>query len=161
MTGMLKMLMSPLKLLENQYVAGALKLFLILYASMIAPKLPMFMEDALRNIVIKIIILFLIIYTGAKDPMLSLLIAIGFVLSMHALRQAETVETVSQLLNVAIDVPQKLLKDIIDGSQKLVKKGTSKIGGPIETVVDVAGDIIDIVQDVADTAIDKVQDIIN
>ena len=160
MAGMLKMLMRPLQLLENKYVAGALKMFLILYASMIAPKLPMFMEDALRNIVVKLLILFLIIYTNSKDPILSLLIAIGFVLSMHALRQAETVETVSQLLNVAVDVPQKLLKDIVDGSQKLVKKGASKIGGPIGTVTDLAGDVIDTVQDVADAAIDKVQDII-
>ena len=158
---MLKMLMRPLQLLENKYVAGALKMFLILYASTIAPKLPMFMEDVLRNTLIKMLILFLIIYTGSKDPMLSLLIAIGFVLSIQTLRQAETVETVSQLLNVAIDVPQKLLKDIVDGSQKLVKKGSSKIGGPIEAVADLAGDVIDTVQDVADATIDKVQDIIS
>ena len=58
MTGIAKMLMSPLQLLENKYVSGGLKIFIVLYASMIAPKLPMFMEDALRNPLVKMLILF-------------------------------------------------------------------------------------------------------
>jgi len=161
MAGIANMLMQPLKLLENQYIAGGLKLFLVLYAAMIAPKLPIFMEDALRNSLVKMLLLFLIIYTGSKDPMLSLLIAVGFVLSMQVLRQAETVDTVAQLLNLSIDVPQKLLKDVIDGAQRIGKKGASRIGGPVEDVVDLAGEAIDTVQDIADAAIDKVQDIIS
>ena len=77
-----KLLAKPLKLLENKYIAGGLQIFLILYASMIAPSLPMFLEDALRNPAIKVLLLSLIIYLSNKNIALSLSIAIGFILSM-------------------------------------------------------------------------------
>ena len=81
-----KLLMKPLSLLENKYVSGALKIFLILYAATVAPKLPSFMVSLLKNQIVKLLILFLIVYTGVKDPMLSLLIAVGLrlgVLPLH------------------------------------------------------------------------------
>ena len=56
---------------------------LILYASLVAPKLPPFMVELLRNNFVRIIILFLIVWTGSKDPSLALLISICFVISMN------------------------------------------------------------------------------
>ena len=56
-----KALMKPLALLENKYVSGGVKLFLILYAALVAPKLPAFVAKLLKNPVVKLTILFLII----------------------------------------------------------------------------------------------------
>ena len=156
----MKMLMAPLKMLDDSTVSTVVKMFLILYASMIAPKLPETMLMTMKNPVIKMAILFLMVYTTSKDPTMSLLIAVGFTLTMHALRQLETTKTVAQMLNVALDVPQKLLNDIIDGTQDIVGKGGKKVGGPVELVLDTVNDVVDLTQGVVNSTIDGIQKVV-
>ena len=153
-----KLLMKPLQLLENKYIAGGVKIFLILYAAMIAPKLPMFMAKALKNPVVKLLILFLIVYTGVKDPMMSLLVAVGFTVSMLTLNKLETVGNLNEIIDGAIDIPQSLLNDVIDGAQDLTLAGASKIG--VAGVAQVANQVIDGVQGLANGIIDGAQDIV-
>ena len=158
-------LMKPLSLLENKYIAGGVKIFLIVYAATIAPKLPNFLARALQNPLVKLLILFLIVYTGIKDPVTSLLIAIGFTVSMQTLNKMETSSSLSELIRDAVDVPQSLLNDTVDGAQEIIGGGASLlgkapiVGGPIEEVVGVTNKLVDAVQDVTNKVIDGTQDL--
>lgn len=147
----------PLALLDNKYIAGAVKIFLILYATAVAPKLPNFMAKALKNPIVKLAILFLIVYTGVKDPMLSLLIAVGFTISMMTLNKLETVGSLNELVQGAVDIPQSLLNDVIDGAQDLVENAGSKVGGPVPEILGVASKVVDTVQQVTNNIIDGTQ----
>ena len=154
------LLMRPLKLLENKYIAGGVKIFLILYAAMIAPKLPAFMAKALKNPLVKLVILFLIVYTGVKDPMMSLLVAVGFTVSMLTLNKLETVGNLNEIIDGAIDVPQSLLNDVIDGAQDLTLAGANAIGSPVKEVVSVVNNVVDGVQGMANSLIDGAQELV-
>lgn len=153
-----KMLMKPLALLDNKYIAGAVKIFLILYAAMVAPKLPMFIAKALKQPLVKLLILFLIVYTGVKDPMMSLLVAVGFTVSMLTLNKLETVGNLNEIIDGAIDIPQSLLNDVIDGAQDLTLAGAKAIG--VGKVVEVVNDVVDGVQGVANKLIDSAQELV-
>jgi len=155
-----KLLMRPLQLLENKYIAGGVKIFLILYAAMVAPKLPMFMAKALKNPVVKLLILFLIVYTGVKDPMMSLLVAVGFTVSMLTLNKLETVGNLNEIIDGAIDIPQSLLNDVVDGAQDLTLGAAGLIGSPVKEVVGVVNDVVDAVQGLTNTIIDGAQEIV-
>ena len=76
---------NSLKFLENPITATLLKAGLLLYASMAAPKLPDFMAELFENVFFRIAVLFLIVWTGHKDPAFALLVSVGFVVSMNAL----------------------------------------------------------------------------
>ena len=149
--------MKPLSLLENKYIAGGVKLFVILYAARVAPSLPMIVSRLLMNPIVKMLVLFLIIYTGIKDPMISLVIAVGFSLLMRGLRELEQAQDIKQVLNVAVDVPQSLINEVIDGAQDLVEKGSRKVGGPVPAIANIANNAVDAVQDLANNAVNSVQ----
>ena len=155
-----KALMKPLALLENKYVSGGVKLFLILYAALVAPKLPAFVAKLLKNPVVKLTILFLIIYTGLKDPMMSLLIAVGFTVSMLTLNKLETVGNLNELIDGAIDVPQSLLNDVVDGAQDLTGAAADLIGSPVKEVAGVVEKLVDGAQELANKVIDGAQEIV-
>jgi len=155
-----KLLMKPLALLDNKYIAGAVKIFLILYAATVAPKLPKFLAKILKNPVAKLLILFLIVYTGVKDPMMSLLIAVGFTVSMMTLNKLETATSLDEIIQGAVDVPQSLLNDVVDGAQDLTMEAAGLIGSPVEEVVGVANKAVDAVQGIANNIIDGAQSIL-
>jgi hypothetical protein len=155
-----KLLMKPLALLDNKYIAGAVKIFLILYAATIAPKLPKFLAKILKNPVAKLLVLFLIVYTGVKDPMMSLLIAVGFTVSMMTLNKLETATSLDEIIQGAVDVPQSLLNDVVDGAQDLTMEAAGLVGSPVEEVVGVANKAVDAVQGIANNIIDGAQSIL-
>ncbi len=131
-------LMKPLSLLENKYISGGIKLFVILYAAHIAPPLPVLVSRLLMNPIIKIAILFLIIYTGIKDPMTSVAIAVSLVLVMIVFRKLERAQYMKKALDVAVDIP----KSFINETQDLVEKGRDKI-------TDVVSDTVEDIRDLA------------
>lgn len=154
-----------LKILDNKYVAGFLRIFLILYAGLIAPKLPANLIEIFQNPIFKVVILFLIVYIGMKDPTVALLVAIGFTISMVTLNKLETVNSLGGLLDAAIDSPQEVANEMIDGSQDLLDRAGGKIqriSGPLSPAVAGAKDLvqgsIDMGQDVANKLVDTVQD---
>ena len=165
-----KAALKPLELIENQYVAGGLKLFLVLYAGMIAPKLPNFLAKLFKNAVVKIIVLFLIIYTGIKDPMMSLMIAVGFTLTMVSLNRLETAQDVHDLLDAVVDVPQDLLNEIIDGAQGLANEATEQADKRVLDYVKLgyandanklADKVVDFAQDLGNKVVDGAQDLVS
>jgi len=113
---------------------------------------------ALMNPAAKLLAIALILYLSNKDIQLSLLIAIGLVLSLQSIRQLETVSSLRGLINMAVDAPQQLANDIIDGVQDVADKSADIVGGPVPQVVGAANQIVDAVQGVANSAINGVQD---
>lgn len=157
--------MKSLKVLDNKYVAGMVRVFLILYASLVAPKLPSGLAKLFQNSVFKVLVLFLIVYVGMKDPTVALLVAVGFTVSMVTLNKLETVNSLGGLLDSVVDSPQKVANSLVDGAQDLVKNVggmVQKVSGPLSPVVAGAQDLIhgavDMGQDVANSLVDTVQD---
>jgi hypothetical protein len=160
------LLMKPLALLDRPYISNGLKLFLVLYAGLVAPTLPGKVRDLLKNPLVKLIVLFLIIFTGVKDPVLSLLVAVGFVISMLTLSKLETVDSLGGAVNTIIDVPQGVANDIVDGAQDLISQVADQagripvVGGPLKGVETTANKLVDSAQSLINSAIDGVQKIL-
>lgn len=69
----------------NQYVSATVSIFLILYASLAAPKLPPFIASLFENTLFKVLIFFLILAVRSYNPTVALLVAIGFLISLQTL----------------------------------------------------------------------------
>ncbi len=69
----------------NEYVSTGLILFLILYAGMAAPKLSPQFAALFDNPVVKFVILFFIAYMANRNPAISVIIAIGLMVSLYTL----------------------------------------------------------------------------
>lgn len=83
---------SALSPLNNPTVSAIIKLFLILYGSVIAPKLPTQVLKWFGYIPVKIVCLFLILWTWNHNPTISLLIAVSFFISMNLLSGKKIME---------------------------------------------------------------------
>ena len=165
---MQKMVMKALKSLDDPRVSGSVKLALVLYAGLVAPKMPSFLAKLLKNPAVKLVVMFLIVFTGIKDPVMSLLIAVGFIVSMMSLERLETVDSISGVMNMAVDVPQELMNKVLDGTQDLVSgvAGVADdiplvgglVGAPVNKVVGTVNSIVDSAQDVVNSVVDTVQE---
>jgi hypothetical protein len=76
--------------LNNPLIGGFLRIFLILYASMVAPHLPDSILQWFQYVPFKIFILFLIVYLSSYprheiQPDLAILVSIAFYVSMNVL----------------------------------------------------------------------------
>jgi len=71
--------------LENEYVAGALTLFLIVYANNVAPTLPTYIAKLFSTQIFKLLMLFLIVYVLTKKATVALVSAIGLMIMMMLL----------------------------------------------------------------------------
>lgn len=160
-----KLAMKSLTFLDNKYVAGAVRVFLVLYASLVAPKLPSGLAKLFTNSIFKVLVLFLIVYLGMKDPTVALLVAVGFTVSMVTLNKLETVSSLGGLLDSVVDSPQKVANELLDGAQDLAKSvggNVRQVAGPLAPVMSGAEDLIhgavDMAQDVSNSLVDTVQD---
>ena len=68
---------------KNKYSSTIVTIFLIAYASLARPKLPNFITNLFENPIFRVFLLSLIVYRGNKNPKLSILIAMGFVVTMN------------------------------------------------------------------------------
>lgn len=71
------------KSLDNKQFNLFLKVFLVLYASLAAPKLPKQILDILNHTISKIIVVFIIIYFTTKDPSLAILSSVAFIVTIQ------------------------------------------------------------------------------
>jgi len=86
---------SNIKKIEfNDVVKTVLYLFLVLYASLVRPELPRFLETLFKNNLFRLFVFFLIAYLAEKEKnyTLALLVALVFFVSMNYLTERE-VET--------------------------------------------------------------------
>jgi len=147
---------APLRLLDNPKVGAFVKIGLIMYAGLVAPNPPNFLLKILKQPATKILVLTMIAYLGVRDPIIALLIAVAFMVSMMALHRIETTINVTQVLRGAVDIPQGLLQKTVDAAQDVLHKGGEMAGVP--AVTGITNSIIDKAQSLTDMAIDTIQD---
>ena len=162
---------NSLSFLDNPYAKNIIKMFLVLYAGLAAPRLPAFLANLFNNALFRIVVLFLIAYLGLKDTTIALLSAVAFTLSIIFLKKAETTNSIYGALQAAVDTPQEWINDIVDDSQKVldnavdtIQTGTGITGGPIGGAIDAAqkgfGEFVDAAQDGLNDLVDSVQGIL-
>ena len=71
--------------LNNQYVSAVLTLFVILYASLARPMLPSAVANLFSNPLFRVVFLALLAWTATHNAQVSLLVAIGFLVTMNLL----------------------------------------------------------------------------
>ncbi len=162
---------NSLSFLDNPYAKNIIKMFLVLYAGLAAPRLPAFLAGLFNNALFRIVVLFLIAYLGLKDTSIALLSAVAFTLSIIFLKKAETTNSIYGALQSAVDTPQEWVNEIVDDTQDVldnaldtVQTGLGLDGSQIGSVVDAArsgvSGIIDGVQKGFNDVIDGVQGIL-
>lgn len=74
-----------LSFFNNEYIKIGLAVFLLLYASMAAPKLPGYIAKLFDYTLFKLFIFFLIIYISKQDATLAIITAIAIMAALMAL----------------------------------------------------------------------------
>jgi hypothetical protein len=83
MSYMDKTILNTKSILDNKHVFWTAMLFGLVFGGLVRPPLPNYIMDLFDNTLFKIFVLFLIVYTGTKDPKLSLLVALIFMTIMY------------------------------------------------------------------------------
>ena len=74
-------------LMDNIYLSSIVKIVLIMYGCIIAPKLPSSILRIIDNIFVKIFIIFIIVYITKHDLGVALLIAICFIITLQMINK--------------------------------------------------------------------------
>jgi hypothetical protein len=74
---------------DNEPLKLALKLVLVIYAGLVAPKLGSYMKPVFDNTYFKILFFSILAYTANREPTISVLMAVAFVLSISYLKKEE------------------------------------------------------------------------
>jgi hypothetical protein len=67
---------------RNPYVATALKVFLVLYAALLAPALPAHVLQQINTVPVRLLFAFAIVFLATQDYVLGLIAAVAFVMTM-------------------------------------------------------------------------------
>jgi hypothetical protein len=78
---------------ENKYVSTGITIGLGLYAALLGPNLPKFVKDLFTNTLFRILVLFLVVVRGNKDPQMAIMIAVAFVLTLDYIYVRDAKET--------------------------------------------------------------------
>jgi hypothetical protein len=78
---------------NNKYVSTAITIGLGLYAALLGPNLPKFVKDLFTNTLFRILVLFLVVVRGNKDPQMAIMIAVAFVLTLDYIYVRDAKET--------------------------------------------------------------------
>jgi len=160
-----------LSFLDNPYAKNIIKMLLVLYAGLAAPRLPSFLASLFNNALFRIVILFLIAYLGLKDTTIALLSAVAFTLSIIFLKKAETTNSIYGALQAAVDTPQEWINDIVDDAQKVIDDAVdtvqsglgidgSEISGAIDSAQAGFDSVVDGAQKGFNSLVDGIQGII-
>ena len=85
------------QLMLNPYFSTIITIILSVYAVLASPKLPSYFKKLFDNSIFKILIISFIGYRANKNPQLSLLVAICFVVTLNFLSEQENKEAFSQI----------------------------------------------------------------
>jgi len=81
----------------NPYFATTITIILTVYASLASPNLPNFLKKLFDNSIFKILIISFIAYRANKNPQLSLLVAVCFVVTLNFLAEKDNKEAFEQI----------------------------------------------------------------
>jgi hypothetical protein len=86
---------SAMSIVDNNKIASTiLCLFLVLYASLAAPKLPNSVTAIFKNFWFKLIFMFLIAYMATHNPAVAIISAVALLITLQTLHGQDTVEQV-------------------------------------------------------------------
>ena len=97
---------------KNRYSSTLITLFLVLYSGLVAPKLPKLIVKFFENPIFRILILSLIVYNGNKDPQFSIMIAVGFTVTMNMVSKQKLFEGMDSMDNNSLNRRQTLRRCI-------------------------------------------------
>lgn len=100
---------------KNKYISAAVTIFLIVYASMAAPKLPEYMAVLFDNVWFKLLILFLIAYSAQKNPTIAIIAAIGLMVTLQVLNRYKF----NQMLSDFIKSREHMEAKVSEASKRL------------------------------------------
>ena len=80
-------------------VRAALTLFLVLYGGLAAPALPEHIKKLFDHVVFRVLVLFLILWTGNRDPGLAIAVAVTFVVIINVANQKGAYERFGNIEN--------------------------------------------------------------
>lgn len=109
---------------------GLAHLFLILYATRLAPELPKAVLDLFTNGYFKLFIYVLILYTANVNPTTALLIAIAFMVTLNVVNQKKMFEMMENGETPATELP-------VAAVQALAEAATTPAPAPEEKVAEV------------------------
>ncbi|ULY68538.1 hypothetical protein [Chlorella virus XW01] len=75
---------------NNKIFSSALGLFLVLYGSLAAPKLPQNVAILFKNDIFKFLVIFMIAFMASKDSSVAIIATIGLLISLQTLSYYET-----------------------------------------------------------------------
>jgi hypothetical protein len=87
------------KFIENKYVKAVLYIILILYASVIAPKLPDWLIPYLENSIVKIVIVFIIGLLATQDPIAAIIATIGVTVTYLFISEKKFTDYITNIYN--------------------------------------------------------------
>ena len=163
MTKFLDSMEKPLNMFLGKSMMGSmLKIFLILYSSVVAPKLSDNVLETFKNPFVKFLGLTLIVYSGTKDLQTSMLLTIAFIATMVGVAKLDTISSLKDMLDLPVDSVQKVSNELLDGAQDLSTDVVGVIPEPVSSfvtpVTKMANSVIDSIQDVANMVVDGTQD---
>jgi len=85
--------------LDNEYVTAGLALFLILYSSLAAPKLPSYIAKLFDNTWFKLLCFFLIVYVSRKNATVAIIAAVAVMISLMTLNKIKFNESMMVVAN--------------------------------------------------------------
>jgi hypothetical protein len=86
-------------LMDNTYLSAIIKVLLIMYACLIAPKLPPTVLQFLDNTLVKILVVVIMVFTIKKDLGVGLLIAVGFIMTFQLINKNK-LNVLSEIKNI-------------------------------------------------------------
>lgn len=92
---------------NNIYVSTAIKLFLGCYAFLAAPALPPFIASLFESTIFRILVISLVLLTRNYSPLVSLLVAVGFVISLQTLERYKAVSKIVDIASAQRQVAEK------------------------------------------------------
>lgn len=124
---------------KNKMVSSVVSLFLVLYAGMAKPKLPVFIKNAFENPMFRVAILSLVVYRGNKNPTEALMIAVAFTVTMNALNEQKTKESFADIVNNEKFLPIPGLKYEEEDTKEQKNKKNLYSGLAISGVIAILG----------------------
>jgi len=102
------------EIFDSKYFSTTLILALGLYASLLGPELPEPVKNLFNNTIFRILLLFLVVVRGNKDPRMAIMVAIVFVLTLDYIFAESAKETF-----VSIKKMGTRIKDLVTSDSKI------------------------------------------
>lgn len=131
----------------NPFVLPVLSLFLGVYAALARPKLPSYIVQLFENTIFRLILISYIVYRGNQDPEVSILIAAGFLITMHMInKQRVNLLTIkSKVKNIV-----KPVGKIVANKKSSVRSNKNKVTGKVVPVAkSVSGKVVPVAKSVS------------